>query len=126
MECHTFLPNEPPHSLQVILLAKGVGIGGVFACAAGEFCLDHAPGDWGDDGFVVAGDVVLGYFAFVDFHGFVQEVGSEALLEQRVAFVFLVGQDRLHSRGRPDLFATRCRNLISGEFFGDGLMGCAF
>lgn len=47
-----------------------VGVGGAFACAACEFCLHGVPRGWGDDGFVVAGDVVLGYFAFVDFDGF--------------------------------------------------------
>ena len=46
----------------------------------GEFCLDCIPGGGVDDGLVVAGDVVLGYFAFVDFRGFGQEVGGEALL----------------------------------------------
>lgn len=84
------------------------------------------PGGGIDDGFVVAGDVVLRYFTFVDFHGFGQEIGGEALLQQRVAFVFLIGKDRPHSRRRPRCLSARGGDAIGCEFFGDGLRRCTF
>lgn len=123
------VPNFPPKPASTIgafdLVGKGMGAGGAFACAAGKFCLHGVPRGGVDDGLVVAGDIVLGYFTFVDFHGFGQEVGSETLLQERVAFVFLVGQDRTHSGRRPHSFAARGGDLISGEFCCDGLRCCS-
>ena len=52
------------------------------------------PGSGFDDWLMVSGHIILGYFAFVDFHGFGQEIGDEALLQQLVTLVFLVGQNR--------------------------------
>lgn len=122
------MPDFPPRTAAAVRagdrVGEGVGVGGAFACAAGEFCLDGVPRGRTDNGFVVSGDVVLRYFTFVNFHGFGQKVGGETLLQQRVAFVFLVGQDRTNSRGRPNLFTTRGGDLISGEFSGDSLRGC--
>lgn len=40
-------------------VGERVGVGGAFACAAGDFCLHGVPRVRVDDGFVVAGDVVL-------------------------------------------------------------------
>ena len=54
-------PPKPPAAIGAgDRVGEGVGVGGAFACAAGEFCLDGVPGDGINDGFVVAGDVVLG------------------------------------------------------------------
>lgn len=43
---------------------------------------------------MVASHIVFRYFTIVDLHGFGQEIGDEALLQQRVTLVFLVGQNR--------------------------------
>ena len=74
--------------------------GGAAACGrGGEFCLYEVPHGWGDDRLVVAGDVVLGYFAFVLDLLLGEEVGDVGLLQQCVAFVFLVGEDAAHLGG---------------------------
>ena len=57
------------------------------------------PHGWGDDRLVVAGDVVLGYFAFVLDLLLGEEVGDVGLLQHCVAFVFLVGEDAAHLGG---------------------------
>ncbi|CRH60385.1 Uncharacterised protein [Chlamydia trachomatis] len=64
-----------------------------------QFCLDEVPHGWGDDRLMVAGDVVLGYFAFVLDQLLGEEVGDVGLLQQRVTFVFLVGEDAAHLAG---------------------------
>lgn len=56
-----------------------------------QFCLDEVPHSRGDDRLMVAGDVVLGYFAFVLDLFLGKEVDDVGLLQQRVTFVFLVG-----------------------------------
>ena len=57
------VPDFPPKPASTIgafdLVGKGMGAGGAFACPAGEFCLHGVPGGGVDDGFVIAGDVVL-------------------------------------------------------------------
>lgn len=48
---------------------------------------------------MVPGHVVLRHFTFVDLLGFGQEIGREALLQQRITFVFLVGEDGADGAG---------------------------
>ena len=50
---------------------------------------------------MVALEVVLGNLAGVLTYLFGQEVGGVSFLQQQVAFVFLVGQDRADRAGRP-------------------------
>ena len=64
-----------------------------------QFCLDEVPHGWGDDQLVVAGDVVLGHFAFVLDLLLGEEIRDVGLLQQGVAFVFLVGEDAAHLAG---------------------------
>lgn len=89
----------------------------------GELVLHLIPDAWSNNRLVVACYVVLGYFAFVDLHLFSKEIGGERLLQQGVAFVFLVRQDGAHCRCRPHFFPAWGEDLAGSEFgfdFADG------
>ncbi len=59
-----------------------MSVGGSFTGVLDEFCLHDIPGCWFDDRWIVTGHVVLGYFTFIDFHGFGQEIGGVSLFVQ--------------------------------------------
>lgn len=52
-----------------------------------------------DDRLVVTSHIVLGHLALVGLDGLGQEISSEGFLQQGIAFVFLVGQDRADRGG---------------------------
>ena len=76
----------------------------LISSAFSDFGLDKVPHGGADDGLVVSGDVVLGYFALVDDLLLSEEVCGVALLQECVSFVFLVGENGAHGLVMPGLF----------------------
>lgn len=69
------------------------------------------------DGFVVALHIVLRYLALVDLFLLGEEIHRVALLQKRIAFVFLIGEDAANSSRIPFILAARRFNAVSGEQF---------
>lgn len=68
---------------------------------------------------MVAGDVVLGYFAFVLDLLLGEEVGDVGLLQQGVAFVFFVGEDSSYPTDRSRGPAFRGGISVFFQILGD-------
>ena len=58
-----------------------------------KFILYHIEHFRLDDGRMAVLDIILRYFPFVYLHLFCEKVRAESLLQQRVALVFLIGED---------------------------------
>ena len=71
------------------------------------------------DGRMVPLHIILRHFALVDFFLFGEEIHRVNLLEQGVAFVFLVGEDGLHHRLAPHLLAARSRYAFFRQYLCD-------
>lgn len=93
--------------------------------AALQFFLHLVEDRWADDGFVVVFDVVLWHLAFVIPHFLREEVDGVALLEERIAFVFLVREDAADGGLAPDFAAAGRRDAPARELGRDGVEGVA-
>ncbi len=82
---------------------------------ASHLTLNHLEGLRINDGFVIPFDIVLRNLAFVGLGLFRQEVHREALLQQDIAFVLLIGQDRFDDGRVPVLFTAGCRDAVAGQ-----------
>ena len=69
--------------------------------------LDHLEGFRGYDSFVVVAHIVLRYLALIHFLFLGEEVNGVTLLQERITFVFLVGEYATNVAGVPVVFATR-------------------
>ena len=93
--------------------------------AALQFLLYLVEDFGADDGFVVVLDVILWHFAFVLPCFFREEVDGVALLEERIAFVFLVRENAADRALAPVLATAGCRDAPARELGGDGVEGVA-
>ena len=71
------------------------------AFAPGKFRLYTLPFCRGNDGLMTVFHIVLGDFALVDFHLFLQEIYSEFLLQECGAFVLFIPENAFHRTSLP-------------------------
>lgn len=80
-----------------------------------HFLLHHLEYFWADDCLMVTFHIVLRYLALVDLFLLGEEIHRVALLQKRIAFVFLIGEDAANSSRIPFILAARRFNAVSGE-----------
>ena len=64
-------------------------------------------------------DIILRHFTFIDLHFLSEEIRTECLLQQRITFVFFVGEDAQYCASLPCSLSSRRKDAIRPQY---GLM----